>query len=1090
MKILFSFLISLCLADYYVAESHQKLTSNEVKAIQLIPGVLKLEPFVKGYKTSHTEKLWELELSKDFLEIKKLNPYFKLIEADQEISALEVIRGDMDSPFDDLFLSLQWALSAQGQTLTSQKLSGGILYQQVGPQSDINWKRGITTIETLLKKEPVVAVIDYGIDPDHPELRDSLYKNEVECDDGVVQKGPKRQDRDRNGFPGDCIGWNFTSTSPIDEAFPLDGEGHGTHVAGIIAAKRDNGIGIAGVSDKIKILPIKVTGKIDNDPRLQARMRYRAHSRRIAKGIYYAISRGVDVINISLGWPSGLDTKFMRDAFVEANRRRVLVVAAAGNDAVYSKIYPCQYRFVVCVGSVGPTGKVSKFSNFGGHVDILAPGEQIVSTIPTMAAPLKLNTPGYDIRSGTSMAAPFVSATAALLKASLVQIDHENRRLIPVPNQEVIRRLFQASRPNLDLTKSLFGALNFDESFRAKRAPMVLPLFKEINDLVVDTDGFIYNPLFRTEKQFPLAFYNYGPPVERVTIRIESLNPEVSLVKNEFELSHFPPTKQGLIKLQLRVNSLFANNELPLKVYVDADGVKRSFQHTFKLARNLLDVATFREFSNAQEHQLFNLRVQLPDFRTWLEVDGKNPAQLRELWSKITDQHLQTRVLLEAARTIGNKARPTFIHLRNFEEKTSLFAFSQLDDKFVAKEYPFGELIGRGKDDFKVLKVDLNFDDIDDFLILSKSERGLLYHYLDHDFRPLFEGQSVFALDNNFQSFPNFYHLTTCTIPGTKVQFRCPLLRAIGHKTKVPQELEVFTNARKLRLYKIAPKLNENKIEFTSEEISLKTLKRTLISKYSGVYGNNIDLEDLTLNVVDLLPQKQQTPQALVSFGLGIFKKNLVINIHENSVDFSREVSLFSDTNNHEVSEVFGIDDGFVINGFSRNKARAKTMSVLPQSEELKYHRLQSQGNILYQHRASFAQDGSLIHMYETVDTIVAFDGENESHYRGQKFSFLPGIIRSEFNYPINLKNEQGLIPALYTDPTSVTGRIIYNLVYDSKKKRLQAPIRYSLYIPQFRGEEDQFCFPLEPTLKEDQSYQLNMACKLGKKYFHLTPKL
>src|SRR5690606_3609746 len=121
------------------------------------------------------------------------------------------------------------------------------------------------------------------------------------------------------------------ATDPLLASFPYDDKGHGTHVSGIIAAKKNNSLGVSGVSDKIKILPVRVTGAVDETTD-KGNILMRAPSQRIANGILYSVYRGVDVINLSLGWPKAMDTNFMRRAISEAVSRGIIVVAAAGNN--------------------------------------------------------------------------------------------------------------------------------------------------------------------------------------------------------------------------------------------------------------------------------------------------------------------------------------------------------------------------------------------------------------------------------------------------------------------------------------------------------------------------------------------------------------------------------------------------------------------------------------------------------------------------------------------------------------------------------------------------------------------------------------
>ena len=188
-------------------------------------------------------------------------------------------------------------------------------------------------------------------------------------------------------------GYNFIA----EDANPIDDNGHGTHIAGIAAAVTDNGRGIAGVAGGSMVMPVKVldaSGAGD----------YAA----IIQGIRYAADRGAKVINMSLGGPGF--SRAMRDAVAAALEGGVTVVAASGNEngPVCS---PGNLDGVIAVGAVDSANQRASFSNYGPELDVMAPGVDIISLFKGDAA-------SYTMMSGTSMAAPFVSGVAALVRAA------------------------------------------------------------------------------------------------------------------------------------------------------------------------------------------------------------------------------------------------------------------------------------------------------------------------------------------------------------------------------------------------------------------------------------------------------------------------------------------------------------------------------------------------------------------------------------------------------------------------------------------------------------------------------------------------
>ncbi|WP_372791822.1 S8 family peptidase [Paraconexibacter sp.] len=238
--------------------------------------------------------------------------------------------------------------------------------------------------------DTVVAVLDTGVDLGHPDLRDNLWTNR----DEVPGNG---RDDDGNGFVDDVHGADVIS----EDGDPRDDNGHGTHVAGIIGARGGNGIGTAGVSWRVRIMAVKV---LDS--------RAGGDTAGVARGIDYAIAEGAKVINLSLAGPSR--SSLLDDAIDRARGAGILVVVAAGNQGsdlalapAWPAASPAENVLAVAAGDEG--GALSPVSNFGAGVDLVAPGDSILST--AMGG-------GYEWRTGTSMAAPMVTGAAALLASA------------------------------------------------------------------------------------------------------------------------------------------------------------------------------------------------------------------------------------------------------------------------------------------------------------------------------------------------------------------------------------------------------------------------------------------------------------------------------------------------------------------------------------------------------------------------------------------------------------------------------------------------------------------------------------------------
>jgi len=247
------------------------------------------------------------------------------------------------------------------------------------------------------KREIIVAVIDTGVDSNHPDLKLNIWE-------------PNKKHTQRTGY-----GWNFVR----DNAQPTDDHGHGTHVAGIIGAIANPESGVSGVAQSVSIMAVKYYSETASGA---------VNLANTVKAIDYAVKNGAKIINYSGGGPEFSEEEYL--AIRRAELAGVLVVAAAGNehqdtDQVENYYYPSAYRLsnIISVAATDIHNRLIRSSNWGARrVDVAAPGENIYSTLPNGK---------YGYMTGTSQATAFVSGIAALLLS-------KNPQLTPVELKKII----------------------------------------------------------------------------------------------------------------------------------------------------------------------------------------------------------------------------------------------------------------------------------------------------------------------------------------------------------------------------------------------------------------------------------------------------------------------------------------------------------------------------------------------------------------------------------------------------------------------------------------------------------------------------
>ncbi len=935
---------------------------------------------------------------------------------------------------DDPLFHYQWGLYNNGQSIShdiddihQQEIHGRTGY-------DIQWEEIHNNLASLEKKIVVVAIVDSGITTDHPDIKDMLFKNDIECIDGRPPFKTE-EDRDHNDYSGDCLGWNFAAKSELQKRQVEDDIGHGTHVAGIVAAATNNGVGISGVSKNIRILPIKVYNKKE-DPGAPVK---NAIPSRVVNAIRYAITRKVDVINLSMGWPLVADTPELRSIFKEALEKNITIVAGAGNDSISENIFPCSYEGVICVGSIDMDGSISSFSNFGGAVDFLAPGDNILSLWPTTETSLYFGSKGYEIKSGTSQSAPFVSGLAAILKSIYPYIK----------NSEIYARLMATSKGvQLGNKNFLGGLVQLKDSINVKPQAIVRPIFKDFDQVVVRSDRSF---------SFRLPIKNYWMPTKNIKIEIKSDEAGLRLVNPRLSISHLSTNEKSELQIHGVVESLEIESKIKLSVVIIVDGIKKSYQTVLSLSRDVIGDPHTKKYeifldqaSNTtplSSIPYYPKTFYEPEFYKWKKVENG-------LVINIFKFHGQTLV----------------------EEKN----ITLLGEKLLMP-------------DLSILKVDLNYDGKPDYLIRSiaqkQDDQEIHWYLFDSNFNPLFGKYSMWTLDFDSvlldpksMSFVRYESsdFGTIAIPAFWATGRIPKIDAD------PNPLNFEENLSMRRFYIFEPKieghdvriktrlpLNYQRLDKLTRELSLSYREPLNLLASFPQSSQKFGYGELQLlaSVGRNLKKKYMTLNIDAKFLNGFFNSRQFLNLDGNNIDGHRIVPSTDisreDLDTQSATSLFAV--------FRNNIGRTIQLSGdgLNIFKEFEVS-TQSPSDSLVTLLASYYDQKGVYSFYESASDLIyraVSDQKDLMTTRSiQRFSYLPGHLFTEKHFPLMRRTMGKWIPALYVDASTMSERSAY--VWSAQDDKLVSPVRLKYEIPSN-------CEALNPMAdKSSKTYYFVLYCQ------------
>jgi hypothetical protein len=590
------------------------------------------------------------------------------------------------------YKGFQWALKNTGksQTRWTSDIDSYSIQGKLG--EDINIDEQENKNNNIL-----VAIIDSGIDTNHPDLKNKIYTHPKECealadynlcintqsDRNICHTKYKDFDANGNGYPLDCHGWSITDKSnPLND---LEGNGnindlvgHGTHIAGIIGAEK-NEFGINGVISNVTLLPIQVSVSSKNNSKTIAADKF-------AKALLYAIKSNAQIVNMSLGWRFDQDSALMREMIKLAQSKGILIVVAAGNDSHQSESYPCSYDEVICVGSHDIDGNISSFSNFGSHIDLLAPGSNILSTWPTNKRSRGFTLDeDYEYQSGTSQATPYVTGVLARLLNQGFTPEQARKNLLNGTRDKKHSRMNQVR----------FGNLDYKQALLTKEKSLFIPFSKSASLINWDKD----------KKSFKL--------------KVKNLSSSESILK------------------------------LHISPYLNKTQTNFKFLSSTKLSKKF-DQGQVQEFSfsfssdyNVEGNFLFKLslndKVYIIQAKALSLINSDNTRDDLSSFDLVDSENFTQGAILREFSNSTNDNIKEFLALKEIDGSVHIARVHMKEDKYVVSpslRLPFKESII-----INLSKVDLDLDGENDYVLTlvnltDRENRETKFLALDKSFKP------------------------------------------------------------------------------------------------------------------------------------------------------------------------------------------------------------------------------------------------------------------------------------------------------------------------------------------------------------------
>lgn len=699
----------------------------------------------------------------------------------------------------------QWALKNDGISYSRKVGEYNNEIVQGIKGIDINQVKDLDKLESE-SSEVVVAVIDSGLDINHPELKDRIWEN-PDCV-GLSDEG-------RAKLP--CHGINILNNT----ADLSDVVGHGTFIAGQIAANYKDSIGSSGAThNKVKIMGIKAL----NDKFTSFQNEGKLTSELLANGVVFAAKNGAHVINLSLGFPKIVVTPKVKAAFDFALDKGVVIVAAAGNNNKDKPVFPCGHKRVICVGAIDAKGEKVLSSNFGHKVDLYAPGENIVSTIPMHLESDILRVNNYDLKTGTSYAAPFVTALAALVKSKNPELD-----------------LSQVQSRILNTTRDINGikVVDFTNALTSNFTSFINPVVKEIDEISVNESHF--------KVEFELTSL---VELDRENIKVNFNEKDLSLV--DISLKRAGDSLLYRVKLNFNTLSNEINSNQAISITFNNKAEKLISSEVLKLGLELNTIAA-----------LDNIKM----------IKGIPAATIT-----LTNAQQKRTSLQRVLHKDANKATQDLFFTASNDLK-SIYLIKESDKSFS----PLKLVLERDSVISAVMKVDINFDGKLDYFVYgaSSDKKEYFISFFDENANPLFEKNYWSIKASRFgglsfsKGFENFSYLRMSTTFGV---LNLPVFE---REWTVPFEdngldpIDRLQNTLKKRVYYFEPVIGNEKVELNIRTLNSLQNIESLRKKLKLKQYEELDLSEVIIQSVS--EKNEGVTQVVAQFGTQSLKKSALL---------------------------------------------------------------------------------------------------------------------------------------------------------------------------------------------------------------------